>query len=151
MPQLIIKRADGGVSVSHITSTVEAEGAFNQWAQSAWGEWLPATWRVETNPTPSNDVGRTFRDAWEDEGTKVQVNMAKARIIHMDRIRAARDEKLKSLDLDYMLADEQNNQAEKDRIATQKQALRDLPATADLNQFAAPESLKAFWPPELSA
>ena len=43
-------------------------------------------------------VSDTFRDAWEDTGT-ITVNMAKARVIHMDRIRRVRDQGLVNLDV----------------------------------------------------
>lgn len=91
----------------------------------------------------------TFRDAWEDTGTSVQVSMLRARVIHMDRIRQARDPALKELDISYMQALEAGDSPEQQRIATLKQALRDLPTTFDLNIYPTPKALKAAWPAEL--
>lgn len=84
---------------------------------------------------------RTFREAWKDNG-KVEIDMPKARDIHMDRIRADRDKALAKLDTEQMKGRD---------VATEKQALRDLPDTFDLTTAATPDELKALWPAELGA
>ena len=92
---------------------------------------------------------RLFRNALEKLGMGAPtVNMPKARAIKTDIIRAERDERLASEDVSYMRADEQNDAAEKQRIAMKKQALRDLPATIqdELNQQRMPEDLEAWQP-----
>lgn len=94
---------------------------------------------------------RYFRDAWEDQTTAVIVNMPKARIIHMTRIRKVRDQELASLDVPYLKALESGDGPEQQRIAALKQALRDIPQTFDLAKYRAPNTLKAAWPPELTA
>lgn len=91
----------------------------------------------------------TFRDAWEDTGTVIQVNLPKARIIHMDRIRKVRDAELAKLDVLYLMALEAGDAAEQQRIATLKQQLRDIPQTFDLSQFSTAATLKSAWPAEL--
>ena len=91
----------------------------------------------------------TFRDAWEDTGTAVQVNMPKARVIHMDRIRAARDAELAQLDVAFMRELESGDVVEQERIIALKQALRNIPDTFDLSGADTPSSLNALWPPEL--
>lgn len=93
---------------------------------------------------------RTFRDAWEQDANKaVKVNMPKARIIHMDRIRQERNEKLKKVsvsdekpvpEIETIFVNERKAELEK---------LRDIPQTFDLEQFTTPEALKAAWPDEL--
>ena len=88
--------------------------------------------------------------AWEmDVDGHPKVNIPKARIIHMDRIRIVRDEELRRLDVEYMRANEIRDQIEKDRIATLKQTLRDIPQTFDLSIHTTPEELDAAWPTEL--
>ena len=72
---------------------------------------------------------RTFREAWKDTGSSVEVDMDKARPIHLDRLRAIRNRKLKDLDAEYLRADEANDGQGKRRIARKKQALRDLSFT----------------------
>ena len=94
-------------------------------------------------------VEPTFRDAWEDTGTAVQVNMPKAQVIHMERIREVRNAELAKLDVPYMKALEAGDPVEQQRIAAPKQALRDIPQTFDLSGFGTPEELTAAWPGEL--
>jgi hypothetical protein len=91
-----------------------------------------------------------FRDSWEwDDGVKV--NMVKARLQHMTRIRAVRDTELAKLDAPWMKAVEAGNTSDQATITTQKQTLRDLPATFSLDGYADPVALKAAWPSELPA
>ena len=87
-------------------------------------------------------VDRTFRDAWTDAnpGETVDVDMPKARLVHMAKIRTARDKKLDELDKEQLSGKD---------VAAQKQALRDLPAVIDIDAHATPDDLKAFWPTEL--
>jgi hypothetical protein len=54
------------------------------------------------------------------------------------------------LDTAYMRADEVGDQQEKRRIATQKQALRDVTADPRIDAAATPEELKAVIPDALA-
>tara|TARA_Y100000031_G_scaffold112237_1_gene123930 strand:- start:184 stop:765 length:582 start_codon:yes stop_codon:yes gene_type:complete len=92
---------------------------------------------------------RTFREAWEAPVGTIQVNMGKARVIQMDRIRKKRNEELQKLDIPFMMASERNDQEAVSKIAVQKQKLRDIPQKYDLSGFKTPEELKAAWPKEL--
>ena len=92
---------------------------------------------------------REFRDAHAFVGDTPEVDMPKARIIHMDRIREKRNVKLAELDQAYMRADEDGDNPGKAAIAQQKKSLRDLPANYDLSGHTTPESLKDDWPPEV--
>lgn len=99
-----------------------------------------------------NDIldDRTFRDAWKQETNgRLVIDMPKAREIHMNRIRIARELTLKRLDLEYMRADEAGDMEEKGNVVDKKQVLRDLPETFKLETYTTPEALKAAWPPEL--
>lgn len=91
---------------------------------------------------------RTFRDAWEDSAAKVRINMAKARVIHMSRIRAARDQEFDRLELDrhQLSAMASEDTLTASEIETQKQELRDLPDMFDLSTANTPATLKALWP-----
>lgn len=98
------------------------------------------SWRiVDVTAIPQD---RTFRNAWTDnEPTPtVDVDMVKARDIHMDCIRKARDEKMKALDIEQLKGVD---------VAAEKQALRDIPQTFNLEVAATPEELKTLWPDEL--
>lgn len=88
--------------------------------------------------------------AWEmDTDGRPKVNMPKARLVHMDHIRKARNTELAKLDLTFMRAIEDGDGAEQTRIAAQKQVLRDIPQTFSLSTYKTPGNLKAAWPSEL--
>ena len=77
----------------------------------------------------------------------INVNMANARIIHMNTIRVVRDRELAAKDILYQRADEAGDTAGKSAIATDKQSLRDIPQTFDITTGVdTPEQLKAKWP-----
>jgi hypothetical protein len=92
---------------------------------------------------------RTFRDAWEDLGIgSVQVNLPKARGIHMDKIRLVRNNELANLDVPFMKALEDGDTDTQATIKIKKQELRDIPQTFDLTTDT-PEELKNKWPDSL--
>ena len=82
----------------------------------------------------------------------VNVNMTKARLIHMDRIRVVRNAELVKEDVTFMRAVEDGDTDAQATIKTKKQTLRDIPATFDITtDVDTPEKLKAKWPTELPA
>ena len=87
-----------------------------------------------------------FFDAWEwNDG--VNVNMTKARVIHMDNIRAIRNRELAAKDISFMRAVEDGNADAQATIKTEKQNLRDIPQTFDITTGVdTPEQLKEKWP-----
>ncbi len=89
---------------------------------------------------------RTFREGWEanaDTGI-ISVNMAKAKDIWRDKIRNAREKPLEELDSAFMKALESG--ADTSSIVSQKQALRDAPALASIDEATTPEDLTAIQP-----
>jgi hypothetical protein len=80
----------------------------------------------------------------------INVNMPKARAIHLDAIRVVRNAELVKKDLTFMRAVEAGDASAQSTIATEKQVLRDIPQTFDLTTDT-PEQLKALWPAELPA
>ena len=89
--------------------------------------------------------------AWEmDTDGRPKVNMAKARGVHMDKIRAVRDAELVKKDIPFMRAVEAGDAGVQSTIATEKQTLRDIPQTFDLTTDT-PIQLQAKWPTELPA
>jgi hypothetical protein len=91
--------------------------------------------------------------AWEmDTDGTPKVNMAKARGVHMDKIRVARDVELVKEDLTMLKALESGDTSTQATVNTRKQTLRDIPATFDITTgVTTPELLKAKWPSELPA
>ena len=75
--------------------------------------------------------------------------MPKARVVHMDHIREARNVELEKLDVPYMRAVEAADTDEQTNISNQKQTLRDIPQTFDLEGYTTPATLKDAWPDEL--
>jgi hypothetical protein len=82
----------------------------------------------------------------------VNVNMTKARAIHLEKIRLVRNAELVKEDVTFMRAVEAGDTDTQATIATKKQTLRDLPATFDITtDVDTPDKLKAKWPSELPA
>lgn len=104
-------------------------------------------WRVIGDDVAPSD--RQYRDAWIDDGAKIVHHMPKAREIHLAQVREVRDRKLAELDQQFMRALEKDDKQEQKRVAAEKQALRDLPATIDVEKAATVEDLKALWPANL--
>ena len=71
------------------------------------------------------------------------IDMAKAREIHKDKIRAARVEKFKELDVEFTKALETG--ASTTDIAAKRQALRDAPADSEIAAASDAAALKAQW------
>jgi hypothetical protein len=102
---------------------------------------------VEANTTPAvlNDDGsiKTAEVVPDADTLAVEITatdlkthawrLPKARVERLEEIRSTRNAKLKELDLEYQLADEgvHPDGLSKTQVAANKQALRDLPPTAE--------------------
>ena len=149
MRKIIYLRPDGGLSVVHpvINTFGEAPGfTENDALQRALAK-LPVNainpQVVEANAIPTD---RTFRNAWKVSGAGIAVDMPKAREIHRVKLRDLRKPKMEALDAAYLRADETGDIAEKQRIAAQKQALRNVTADPAIEAAQTPEQLKAVMP-----
>lgn len=89
---------------------------------------------------------RYFRNAFKLEDDKCVVDMTKAKDIHKEYLRRIRKPKLEALDVEFMLAVEQEDKAKQKEIARKKQALRDITSDPRIDSKRKPESLKAFIP-----
>lgn len=102
---------------------------------------------VEIMERSTIPTSRVFRNAWVKPGVGAPtVDMPKARDLHMVVIKRVRDKELVKLDVAYMRSDEAGDNTLKASIATQKQALRDLPTTFDMSVYTTPDALEASWP-----
>ena len=82
----------------------------------------------------------------------VNVDMTKARAIHLEEIRKVRNAELVKEDVTFMRAVEDGDTDAQATIKAKKQTLRDLPATFDITtDVDTPEQLKEKWPTELPA
>ena len=80
------------------------------------------------------------------------INMVALRNRHMDAIRVVRNAELAAKDITFMRAVEAGDTSAQATIATEKQVLRDIPATFDITTGVdTPEKLKVKWPTELPA
>jgi len=72
----------------------------------------------------------------------ITVNMTKAREIKRDQLRAERKPLLEQLDVEFIKAQEQNDQVKARKIADKKKTLRDAPSNLEIHNATTPESLK---------
>ena len=77
----------------------------------------------------------------------ININMTKAREIHREKVRQARNPKLAAKDVEFQRALETG--ADTAAIVAAKQALRDAPASAAIEAATTPDELKASWDAEL--
>jgi hypothetical protein len=152
-----IARADGGLTILQLV-TKERRNGETVWEQEPTDEAIAAviakadldcvSWRRITAADIPAD--RYFRNAWTDGGAAIAVDMPKARDIHRDRMRQARQPRLAALDIEYQRADERGDAAAKADIAARKQALRDVTADPAIEAAKTPEDLHAVWPAVLA-
>jgi len=92
----------------------------------------------------SLDIENDYFNAYEfNEETGVEVNINKAKAIHLDKFREARKPKLQKLDVEYMKAIEVQDSEKVSQVVSQKQELRDVTKTPLPDTL--PE-IKAVWP-----
>lgn len=92
----------------------------------------------DTESLPAND----YRNAWALVDGKVEHDLIKARELHKNKLRALRAPLLLKLDVDYQKADEEDNKAQKNKVAQKKKALRDITAHNSILEAASVEQLK---------
>lgn len=147
---LIIEQADGTAGVVHLTPEHLAKHD---------GDGVAALESIQNKVVPGNALSheivdtasipgdRTFRDSWEKSGSAIQENMPKARVIHMDRIRAVRNAKLDVEDKEWNKA---ADQAAKDVVEARRATLRSIPNSSqtqiDVDAAADTAALDAIWP-----
>ena len=89
--------------------------------------------------------------AWRWGGRSVLVDMARARVIHMNRIRVVRDRELeRESGSKYRQPPELESLFSPARLA-RLQELRDIPQDFDLMVYDSPAALRAAWPATLPA
>jgi hypothetical protein len=103
-------------------------------------------------PDDAIPTDRTFRNAWADTTPElvIDVDMTKARNIHLESIRLKRNAELAKLDVEAIKAQDMGNAETLAQIKARKQELRDLPATLapTLASAASVDALKAIQPLE---
>ena len=142
----VIKCTDGSVAVMTLVDGADLSEALRKWNDVNPGKYLSHR-DMEDDAIPTD---REFREAWTDTTPEliIDIDMVKARKIHLDRIRAKRNKELDRLDKEQIKAQDQNNTVEVEKIKTQKQVLRELPQTiaAALEAAQTTEELKKVKP-----
>ena len=95
---------------------------------------------VEEDDIPKNTF---FEKAWKIVDGKIEMDIVKAREIHKENIRNARQEKLGELDIEFQRALETSSSTTD--IISKKQALRDAPADSAIAAAKTENELKAQW------
>lgn len=85
---------------------------------------------------------RSYRDAWILVDGQIEHDLVKAREIHKNKLRALRAPLLLKLDVDYQKADEEDNKAQKNKIAQKKKALRDITIHDSISNATSVDELK---------
>jgi len=95
----------------------------------------------------SLEVDNDYFSAYDySEWSGAEVNIDKAKAIHLDKFREERKPKLAALDVAFMRAVEQGDTAKQAEIAGAKQDLRDITKTPLPDTL---EEIKAVWPSTL--
>ena len=95
---------------------------------------------VEDSEIPKNTF---FERAWKIVDGKIEMDITKAKEVHRENIRNARQEKLAELDIEFQRALETSSDTS--LIVANKQALRDAPAAAGIATATTTDELKAQW------
>jgi len=143
--KIVIKKTDG-IDIMTVIGNSDTSEELRKWKDFNVGKY------VSHKEMPDNSIpeDRTFRDAWDDTTPEltIDIDMGKAREIHLNRIRIKRNAKLSQLDIEAMKAQDIGDAEALEQIRAQKQELRDLPVTLALTLGAANsvDALKAIQP-----
>lgn len=145
--KIVIKTTDG-VQIMTLVGDSDVTEALRK-----WGDLHPNKYISHREmPDSAIPTDRTFRNAWEDTTPElvIDVDMAKARNIHLDSIRIKRNAELTKLDIQAIKAQDMGNAETLAQIRARKQELRDLPATLvpTLASAVSVDALKAIQPLE---
>ena len=99
--------------------------------------------QINSSTLSSQPSNRHFRGAWVIEGSVIQEDIEKARVIFKDKVREVRSPLLEAKDVELMKALETG--ADTTAIATAKNALRDAPANVAIASATTITELKAAW------
>jgi hypothetical protein len=144
----VIKFTSGGVGIMTLVAGANEAQVIEQWKLANPGKYISH----RSMPDDVIPTDRTFRDAWADTTPEltIDVDMAKARNIHLERIRIKRNAELAKLDVEAIKAQDMGNAETLAQIRARKQELRDLPATLapTLASASSVDELKAIQPLE---
>ena len=143
----LLTHRDGAVTILRVKPHATAEQVMAKWHPSM-REGITDVKEITEDDVPKD---YTFRDAWVpgNPAKPVEVNLEKAKELWRERIRRARKRRLDALDIEFIRAEETNDEAKKTEVVTKKQALRDIPQDPRIEAAKDPDELKTIWHPEL--
>ena len=143
----VIKTTDG-IAIMNLVSGADFDDALLKWKLVNPGKYISHR-DMPDEVIPSD---RTFRNAWADTTPElaIDIDMDKARNIHLESIRIKRNAELSKLDIQATKAQDIGDVDALTQIKAHKQELRDLPATLfqTLASAASVDALKAILPLE---
>lgn len=134
----LITMKDLSVRVMQLIDNAEIDDELKKWPDV---DQVLAYRPIKNIELPKN---REFRGAWRHEGDVIDIDMPRARAIHLNRIRDVRNRLLEASDKALMRAQEQGHATE--ALVTYRKDLRDLPQTLDLSKATTAEALAEIWP-----
>jgi len=144
----VIKLASGGVAIMTLVNDADEAEAIEKWKLANPEKYVNHRQMLDS----AIPTDRTFRDAWADTTPEltIDVDMAKARDIHLESIRIKRNAELSKLDIQATKAQDIGDVDALTQIRVRKQELRDLPVTLapSLASAVSVDALKAIQPLE---
>lgn len=124
--KIVIKTTEG-VAVMTLVNEADLSEALRKWSAVNPGKYISH----REMPDEAIPTDRTFRDAWADTTPEltIDIDMVKARDIHLNNIRIKRNDELSKLDVEAIKAQDMGDTEALTQIRARKQELRDLPAT----------------------
>lgn len=94
-----------------------------------------------------DDPDGLFFNAWQIVGGSLVLDLKKAASLRLEQIRERRNERLKELDTDQIIALGRGDGVKVSAVEAQKQKLRDLPASLDFSSAKNAYDLQHVFPP----
>lgn len=105
------------------------------------------SWKMDDNiEYYEKDIPTRFSEYWDLKNQILTINMDKAKEIHKQRLRKAREKVFEKLDVEFMLALERENSENLSQIKKDKQFLRDITKLPEIENAKTLEELEKIWP-----
>lgn len=149
MKRILIQKPDGEIDFLHPSPRARAafKGTDEEFLAALAAKRVPVgcTWAaIDESDYPGEH--RAYRRAWRANSGRIEIDLDAAREIHRNRIRSARKPVLEHLDSEWMKAMGQGDAAKAAVVEAKRQALRDAPASTEIDSAKTIDDLKAVWP-----
>jgi len=139
-------KTTNGVAIMSLVEGANFDDALLKWKLVNPGKYISH----RNMPDDVIPADRDFRNAWADTTPEltIDIDMAKARAIHLENIRIKRNAELSKLDIQAIKAQDIGDADTLAQIRARKQELRDLPVTLapTLASADSVDALKAIQP-----